>query len=127
MSASGDVSGPSRVVSCMTASVECLDAVAEHRVELFAHAFVCMADFAGMFAGSFVFARSAMRMRAVRVSSLLLQNDIWVGSGTFPLFRAEKSNPEDVRCDTWVAKKITIWLHSYQNRYQPVPVSRVRR
>ena len=111
----------------MTASVECLDAVAEHRVELFAHAFVCMADFAGMFAGSFAFARSAMRMRAVRVSSILLQNDIWVGSGTFPLFCAEKSNPEGVRCDTWVAKKITIWLHSYQNRYQPVPVSRVRR
>lgn len=37
----------------MTASVECLDAVAEHRVGLFAHAFVCMADFAGMFAGEF--------------------------------------------------------------------------
>ncbi len=46
---------------------------------------------------------------------------------TFPLFRAEKSNSEGVRCDTWVAKKITIWLHSYQNRYQPVPALRVRR
>ena len=41
----------------MTASVECLDAVAEHRVGLFAHAFVRMADFAGMFAGSVAFVR----------------------------------------------------------------------
>ena len=111
----------------MTESVECLDAFAERQAMSFAHAFVKTVDLGGSFAGNVAFVRSAMRMRAVRVSSLLLQNDIWVGSGTFPLFRAEKSNPEGVRCDTWVAKKITIWLHSYQNRYQPVPALRVRR
>ncbi|EEZ77751.1 hypothetical protein HMPREF0972_01915 [Actinomyces sp. oral taxon 848 str. F0332] len=53
----------------MTASVECLDAVAERQVILFAHAFVRIVDLGDLLMGSFTFARSAMQMRAVRVSS----------------------------------------------------------
>lgn len=53
----------------MTASVECLDAVAERQVILFAHAFVRIVDLGDLLMGSFTFARSAMQMCAVRVSS----------------------------------------------------------
>ena len=84
----------------MTESVECLDAFAERQAMSFSHAFVKTVDLGGSFAGNVAFVRSAMRMRAVRVSSLLLQNDICRVLKTFPLFRAEKSNPEGVRCNT---------------------------
>ncbi len=53
----------------MTESVECLDAFAERQAMSFAHAFVKTVDLGGSFAGNVAFVRSAMRMRAVRVSS----------------------------------------------------------